>query len=97
MSKTKIHTVILHPQYVKENLAWLQRFVFQNEKDTIHVFSCKDIQEGHAGMLKFQGVMMKANGEKEDILLPSHVIVGVLLDQSHKNQLGFAHQEECIG
>ena len=37
--------------------------------------------------------MTKTNGEKEDILLPSHVIVGVLLDQSHKNPLGFLNQD----
>ena len=96
MSKSEIHTVILHPQYTKENLAWLQRFVFQNQENTIHVFSCQHIEEYLPGMTKFQRVMMKANGEKEDILLPSHVIVGVLLDQSHKNQFGFFLQGQSL-
>lgn len=94
MSKTKIHTVILHPQYAIENQSWLQRFVFQSPIGKTHVFSCNKIQESHSGMMEFQGVAMKTNDEKEDILLPSHVIVGILLDQSHKSQLGFLDQEE---
>jgi len=94
MSKSKIHTVILHPQYAADNWSWLQRFVLQSPSKTMYIFACNNIQDSHFGMTEFQGVMTKSNDEKENILLPSHVIVGVFLDQHHKHPLGFLNQEE---
>ena len=95
MSKKNIHAVIIAPSYAEQHFAWLHRFVFHNEENSLYFFSCSNIQESYTGMLKFEGVPLKSNDEKEDILLPSHVVVAVFLDQSRKNQLVFLQQEKC--
>lgn len=94
MSKSKIHVVILDPQYAKDNSEWIQQFVFHNEENSIHFFSCGVVQASQSGFLEFLGVPTKSNDEKEDILLPHRAVVGVFLDQSHKNQLGFLDQKK---
>lgn len=94
-NEKSMHVVILSISYAEQNLSWLSRFVFHNEEKSTYFFSCRVVQACPTGMLEFQEVAMKANGETTDILLPLHAVAGVLLDQSHKNQFGFAYQEGC--
>lgn len=90
MPDIEMHTVFLQNLYAEEHRQWLNRFVFH--KDQLNFFSCFSFQLSEIGLVEFE-VLLKggATAERQRILLPTHAIVAILLDESRKNPLGF-HQ-----
>lgn len=91
MINKNIHIVILSKTFAEQNIAWMEKFVFYNEEKNIYFFSCISYAFQNNGFVFFE-VHHKSNVENLKILLPVPSIEGILLDEFHKNQLGFVCQ-----
>lgn len=90
MNNKNIHIVILSKPFAEQNIAWMKTFAFHNEEKDVYFFSCISYAFQNNGFVFFE-VHVKSNDENLKILLPVPSIVGILLDEFHKNQLGFVH------
>ena len=94
MSNSTVHIVILVREYAERNFAWLNRFVFHNEQNGLYSFACHSYAPTDlGGMVRFE-VVLKTNAERENVLIPLPYVEGILLQWSHRSQLGFLYQED---